>query len=79
MKMNHNLIKKILRRLGIALSPLIIATTLITILTIIGSIFLAKLPMRYYFPFITGGELQGFFDRGLLIIGIIIALFQNED
>jgi hypothetical protein len=65
--------------IGIMVSPLIVATIIIAILTIFGSFILWKLPTSYYFPFITGGEVQGYIDRGLLIIGIIILTFNYED
>jgi hypothetical protein len=35
-------------------------------------------PNGYYFPFVTGGEMQGVFDRVLLLIGVLLMVFENE-
>lgn len=38
-----------------------------------------QLPEKYYFPFLTGGEIQAAFDRLLLLIGILSMIFIKND
>ena len=56
------------------LAPLLFITGLIFMFSVVGSFILWKLPEHYYFPFVTGGELQRMFDRILLGVGILISM-----
>lgn len=60
------------------LFPLIFVTTLMTIMTLVGSFILWKTPNHMYFPFVTGGEMQSTVDRMLLFIGIVLSIFKKD-
>lgn len=58
------------------LAPLLFITGLIFMFLVVGSFILWRLPEHYYFPFVTGGELQRVFDRILLGVGVLISISQ---
>lgn len=60
------------------LFPLIFVTTLMTIMTLVGSFIMLKIPNHMYFPFVTGGEMQSMTDRMLLLIGVVLVIFKKQ-
>lgn len=56
--------------------PLICITIAFNSLLLLFSFVHWTLPDSFYFPFLTGGELQGHFDRLFLAVGVMIAIFK---
>lgn len=56
--------------------PLLTVAIIFNLIIIVGAFFFWKLPNSFYIPFVTGGEMQAFFDRSLVIIGVSLKIFD---
>lgn len=65
------------RKLFMLILPFIVILTLLYLIVLVGSFITWTLPVRWYFPFITGGDIQGMFDRLLLLIGVMLMFLEN--
>ena len=59
--------------------PFIFMLSIFYIFVFIFSFTIWRLPDNYYFPFLTGGEVQRVFDRVCLLIGIFLMVFTEND
>jgi hypothetical protein len=61
-----------------AITPLLALTIAFNFIILIGAIFFWRMPSNIYIPFM-GGFIQMYFDRFLLIVGIMLALFSSDE
>ena len=79
MKMeNNSLISKLFRFILKVVSPLLAFALIFNFIVLIGALFFWRLPNGLYIPF-TGGFIQMYFDRFLLIVGLVAALFSSDE
>jgi hypothetical protein len=69
----------IAKKLFLLVLPFILVLSVFYIFAFIFSFIYWHLPDNYYFPFLTGDEIQRVFDRVLLVIGILLMIFISDD
>jgi hypothetical protein len=60
------------------ISPLLAFALIFNFIILIGAIFFWRMPSNIYIPFM-GGFIQMYFDRFLLIVGLMLALFSSDE
>lgn len=61
----------------IIIAPLLIIFSMFNLILLVGSFVMWHWPDHFYLPFY-GGNMQSAFDRLLLLIGILIAVFRKD-
>ena len=61
----------------IVIAPLLIIFSMFNLILLVGSFIMWQWPDHFYLPFY-GGNMQLAFDRLLLLIGILIAVFKKD-
>lgn len=56
--------------------PLLAVAIIFNLIILVGAFFLWEFPKSFYIPFVTGGEVQAFFDRSLILIGVSLKFFD---
>jgi hypothetical protein len=66
------------KKLFMLILPFIVVLTLLYSIILVGCFIAWTLPVRWYFPFITGGDIQAMFDRTFLLIGVMLMFYVSE-
>ena len=59
------------------IAPLLIIFLMINTLLLIGTFVIWRWPDHFYLPFY-GGKIQSTFDRLMLLVGVVIAVFKKD-